>query len=155
MLAKTLAGHLDKQNMEKYSRQLLQNIYINLPQKLKEAIFSVDNAEKIYQISQRYQIPTEKVSHLAKVTGHVLLSILEMEKFISSVQSNLKINRNIAENIGRDIKQEIFQPVMDILIKIQQETAQKPISKSIPPKAPISPKPKDERIVDLKNLPNQ
>ncbi|MBA7622034.1 hypothetical protein ES703_29405 [subsurface metagenome] len=137
-----------------YSREQLQKIYLTLPKDLKEAIFSVENAEKIYQIAQKHQIPEEKISQLAKVTGHILLTVLAVEKLISSLEIELDIDRNTAQKIVQDIKQEIFSPVMPILTKIQQETSPKPIPSpaSSPPSLP-PPRPKNENIVDLKSLP--
>ncbi len=137
-----------------YSRQQLQKLYLALPQNLKEAIFSVENAEKIQQIAQRYQIPEEKTSQLAKATGQVLLTVLAVEKLISSLEIELDIDRNTAQKIVQDIKQEIFSPVMPVLTKIQQESSPKPIPS--PPSSPpplTPPKPKNENIVDLKSLP--
>ena len=139
-----------------YSRQQLQKLYLTLPQDLKEAIFSVENAEKIQQIAQRYQIPEEKTSQLASATGQVLLTVLVVEKLISSLEIELDIDRNTAQKIVQDIKQEIFSPVMPVLTKIQRESSPKPIPSPAPgPSSPTPPKPKNENIVDLKNLPNQ
>ncbi len=137
-----------------YSREQLQNIYLTLPQDLKEAIFSVENAEKIQQIAQRYQIPIQNLPKLASATGQVLLTVLAVEKLISSLEIELDIDRNTAQKIVQDIKQEIFSPVMPILTKIQQESFPEPIPSPAPSlPSPTPPKPKNENIVDLKNLP--
>jgi len=137
-----------------YSREQLQKIYLTLPQNLKEAIFSVENAEKIQQIAQRYQIPIQNLPKLASATGQVLLTVLAVEKLISSLEIELDIDRNTAQKIVQDIKQEIFSPVMPILTKIQQESFPKPIpSPPSSPPSPTPPRPKNENIVDLKSLP--
>ncbi len=139
-----------------YSREQLQKIYLTLPQSLREAIFSVENAEKIQQIAQRYQIPIQNLPKLAGATGQVLLTVLAVEKLISSLEIELDIDRNTAQRIMQDIKQEIFSPVMPILTKIQQESFPKPIPSPAPgPSSLTPPRPKNENIVDLKNLPNQ
>lgn len=136
-----------------YSREQLQNIYLSLPQNLREAIFSVENAEKIQQIAQRYQIPIQNLPKLASATGRVLLTVLAVEKLISSLEIELDIDRNTAQRIVQDIKQEIFSPVMPILTKIQQESFPKPIpGPSSSPSSSTPPKPKNENIVDLKSL---
>ena len=138
-----------------YSRQQLQEIYLTLPQDLKEAIFSVENAEKIYQIAQKHQVPKEKISQLASVIGHILLSVLAMEKFISSLELNLDIERDKAQKIADEIKQELFQPVINSLTKIQKEKFPQAVSKPSLPQPPTPSQPRDNNIIDLKNLPNQ
>lgn len=138
-----------------YSRQTLQNIYLSLPRDLKEALFSVENAEKIQQIARRYQIPIGRIPLLADVTGHVILSILVMEKFISSLQTNLNIDRITAEKIAKDIKQEIFQPIIANLTRTQQESSHKSVPKTTASKSTPPQKAKNENIVDLKNLPRE
>ena len=137
-----------------YSREQLQKIYLTLPQNLKEAIFSVENAEKIQQIAQRYQIPIQNIPKLASATGQVLLTVLVVEKLISSLEIELDIDRNTAQKIVQDIKQEIFSPVMPVLTKIQQESFPKPIPSPAPSSpSPTPARPKNENIVDLKSLP--
>jgi len=136
-----------------YSRQQLQEIYLTLPRDLKEAIFSVENADKIYQIAQKHQVPEEKISQLAKVIGHILLSVLAMEKFISSLELNLDIERDEAQKIADEVKQEIFRPVINNLTKIQKEKFPQ-FSFRPPLSQPSTPtQPKNDNIIDLKNLP--
>jgi hypothetical protein len=141
---------LSKKEVEKR-----QNIFLSLSKDLKETIFSAQTADKLYNISYgKYKLGSEQQRIISFTTGEALLGIIRLNEFANILKERLEIDQMVADRISQDIKQEIFSPVMPILTKIQQESSPKPIptSPSTPPSL-TPPRPENENIVDLKNLP--
>lgn len=136
-----------------------QEMFLSLPKDLKETILSEDTADKLYNISWgKYKLKDEQQRIVSFTAGEVMLGIVNLNEFADVFQKRLEIEQAMAEKIAQDIKQEVFLPVMESLNKIQQKSSQEPALKSIIPKSPTTskpPKPKDERVVDLKNLSNK
>lgn len=143
---------LSKEEIEKR-----QNIFVSLPKNLKETILSEETADKLYNISYgKYKLGSEQQRIISFTTGEALLGIIRLNEFANILKERLEIDQMVADQISQDIKQEIFSPVMPILTKIQQESSPKPIPSPAPsPPSPTPARPKNENIVDLKNLPNQ
>ena len=99
--------------MEKLSKDKLWAIYEILPNDLKDAIFSEDTADAIWNICKLQDV--EKVSEVAKIVGRVLMGLLPTEMFMASLQDELGINLDTAKKVTMEIEHFIFNPVKDDL----------------------------------------
>jgi len=105
--------------MEELSKDKLWAIYEALPNDLKDAIFSEDTADAIWNICKLYDI--EKVSGVAKIVGRVLMGLLPPETFITVLQERLGIDLDTAKKVGIEIEHFIFNLVKDDLDFLYKE----------------------------------
>ena len=129
--------------MQKYTREQLEAQYKKLPDALKDALFSVDAASKIYGIGRRFGLTIEKTGFMAEETGYVVLGLTRPTEFVQSLAAVLETEENKTRAIANEINNLIFFPLREALktahqIEIGEET-QKEIIKT-PPASPL-PKP--------------
>ncbi len=103
--------------MEKqYTKDELWQIYEKLPDNLKEAVFSMETADAIWNICERNEI--DEVSELSKLVGYVLLGILPPSEFQKSLETELKLAPEVAKKVFQEIHRQIFYPVQTELSKL-------------------------------------
>ena len=120
---------------EEYTREQLWKLYEKLPGELKEAIFSVETADNIYDICQRNNIEDDRISEIARYTGRVLLGILPLDEFQETLEKELKLKKDKAKKVVQEINRFIFYPVKNSLEEIY--------------KAPITPPPAGPKVAPL------
>jgi len=128
--------------MEKeYTKEELWKIYEKLPEELKEAIFSGETAENIFNICTRYGIEEgEKISKVAKYVGRVLMGLLPPNEFQETLERELNLEKEVAKGIGREIEMLIFYPVrthLEEIYKIEIAQPARPTKVTPPPRTDI------------------
>ena len=98
---------------KEYTREELWKLYQKLPEELKEAIFSEETAENIWNICERNNV--EKISSVAKYVGNVLVGVLPPEDFQETLEKELKIKKEVAKKVAQEINRFIFFPVRPAL----------------------------------------
>jgi hypothetical protein len=126
--------------MPKLKPEQLKEIYMKLPNDLKDAIFSVDSAEIIQAIGKKYNLAIDKTGELADETGLVMLGITHPDNFISNLAERLGIDKDTAGKIAGEVNNQIFAKVRESLKKIQTS----------PPEPPSPNRRGDEGEVDKK-----
>jgi len=94
-------------------------IYKTLPQDLKEAIFSEDTAEAIWNICRLCNI--NNVSKVAELVGDVLCGLLPPSEFKEKIIKELNIDEQTANKLFLYIQHYVFDPVRDDLEKLYEE----------------------------------
>lgn len=110
--------------MPKYTPQQLREIYLKLPEDLKNAIFSVDSAEIIQNIGKKYNLPIDKTGELADETGLVMLGLTHPNNFISNLAQRLNTDKETARKIAEEVNNQIFIKVRESLKKIHGVSAE-------------------------------
>jgi len=132
---------------KEYSKEQLWKLYEKIPQELKEAIFSEDTAESIWEICSRNGIEDERISEIARYTGRVLLGILPPADFQETLEKELKLGKEVAKKVSQEINRFIFYPVkssLEELYKIEIAPPAKPTGITPPPEEkPSAPPRKD------------
>ena len=105
---------------KEYSKEQLWKLYEKIPQELKEAIFSEDTAESIWEICSRNGIEDERISEIARYTGRVLLGILPPADFQETLEKELKLGKEVAKKVSQEINRFIFYPVKPALEQLYQ-----------------------------------
>jgi hypothetical protein len=109
--------------MEGLSKDELWEIYRSLPDDIKDAIFSEDTAEAIWNICQINKI--EQVSEMAKLAGRTLMGLLPPKDFEQALKQTLKLEEKTAQKIATEMEHYIFNPVKDDLDFIYEEEGKK------------------------------
>jgi len=128
-----------------------QELYLSLPQHLRQIIASEETADKLYNISWgKNQLKSDGQTIVSFTVGETLLGIINLSDFASILAKRLEIDQAKAEKIYQEINLEIFRPIMAYLPKQSQPIGPKPTP---PPNIPTQkPQPAAENIVDLKNI---
>lgn len=112
---------------KQYAQEELWKLYEKLSSELKEAVFSQETADHIWNICERYDI--DEVSEVAKLSGNVLLGILPPEYFQETLEKEIKLEKEAAKKIAQEINRFIFYPVkpaLEELYKIEITPSAKP-----------------------------
>jgi hypothetical protein len=99
--------------MPKYTQEQFRKLYEKLPEELKEAIFSTETADSIWNVYERNQI--KKVSDLAECVARVLHGVLPVEEFQKVLEKELKLKKDVAEKVFQEINRSVFFPVKESL----------------------------------------
>lgn len=94
-----------------YTQEQLLKIFKNLPEEVKDAIVSVDTADAIKNIGDKYKLHIDQMGVLASLTGGVMLGTLKPHDFLSNIQGKLNISLETAGEIVKDINTAIFFPI--------------------------------------------
>ncbi len=116
-----------------YTKEELWKVFDKLPDELKEAIFSAQTADNIWNICERNEVEeTQKVSELV---GHVLLGLLPAEGFQRALEQELQLEIEKAKKVAQEINRFIFYPVkpaLDQLYQITTTQAEKKVATTAP-----------------------
>ena len=118
---------MPEENTQQYVWQLLEK----LPLELKEAFFSSENSDFIYNVCRKYNC-LDRVSKIAEYSGRVLLGFLPPEDFQKVLEAELKLEKETAEKVAREINRFIFYPVkpeLEQLYKTGGVSAEEEISR--------------------------
>ena len=124
---------------EQYTKEHLLKLYDKLPETLKEALFSMDTADNIWNTCERNNI--NEVSEVAKLVGNVLLGILPPSESQKTLEMELKLTPEVSKKVFQEIYRQIFYPVQIELSKLYPTEAMPTATISTPaaPKAPAEP----------------
>ncbi len=95
----------------KYTKEQLWKLYENLPQDLKNAIFSEETANDIWNICTRNGIEEEDISEIAKAVGDVFLGITSPKELKSVLEREIKLSKEKAEKVFIEINRFILSSV--------------------------------------------
>ena len=107
---------------EEYTKEQIWKLYEKLPVELKEAIFSEETADNIWDICTRNGIDDERISEVARYTGRVLMGLLPPDELAETFEKELKLDKERAKKISQEINRFIFYPVkasLEELYKIE------------------------------------
>jgi hypothetical protein len=129
---------------KEYSKDQLWKLYEKLPEELKEAIFSTETADNIYNVCAKNEVEDERISEIARYTGQVLLGVLPPEDFQETLEKELKLTKDLAKKINQGINRFVFYPLkpeLEELYKTEITPSAKP-SEVTPPEEekPAAPK---------------
>ena len=127
--------------MPEYPKEQLWKIYENLPEELKEAIFSEETANNIGRVCEENKISEEKISEVARYTGHVLTGLLTPGEFQEVLETEVGLEKEVAKKVSFEINRYIFRPVKESLKLLYEE--EKPEKREHPEKEEKKPKKKD------------
>lgn len=101
-----------------YTQEQLWKLYENLPEELKEAVFSVETADDIYNTCKRNNVPDEKISKVAKYAGRTLMGLLPPDEFQKTLEKEANLSNETAKTISLEISRFVFYPVKNQLEEI-------------------------------------
>lgn len=124
--------------MDQLTRAQLIERYEKINPKLKEAIFSVETADKIDELCREFNIIKEdEIGIFSTCVGRVLLGFISLENFGDILEKELNLEKQLTIELTQKTKDVIFSPLISLLDKggdqnkLRKETA---AIKSVPEK---------------------
>ncbi len=138
--------------MKQYTDKEILEMYQQLPEDVKKAVFSVESGRIIQAIGKKYNLTPDKIGNLANETGMVMLGVSPAKDFIINIARNVYIDKETARKVASDINAQIFAKIRESLKKIhgafEEEEEIKPApSPFLTPKPPPPPVPKPTPII--------
>lgn len=118
-------------------------LYEKLPDELREAIFSAETADNIWDICDRNE--AEEVSKVAKYTGYVLVGVLSPDEFQKTLEEEVGLEKETAKKVAQEINRFVFYPVKTVLEEIYKvPIAPPPVTARVVPPTPEAPSPEEK-----------
>mgnify|MGYP001606390219 CR=1 FL=1 len=120
---------------KEYTREQLRQLYIKLPEEIKDLASSDETANNIEDICKRNGIVDERVGIISDLTRNVLLGVLPPEEFQKTLEKELGLKTDLAKKISQEIYRFIFYPVktaLEELYKIEITPTEKPKEETNP-----------------------
>jgi len=114
-----------------YSRDQLWKLYNALPVELKEAIFSTEVSEDIFNICIRNDIENKQITEIIRCTGKVLLGVLSPDEFQNDLEKEVGLKEEVAKKVAQEINRFVFYPLKPALEKLYK-------TEITPPTRPIT-----------------
>ncbi|MBU4284872.1 hypothetical protein KKF60_03270 [Patescibacteria group bacterium] len=110
-----------------------------LPPEIKEVMLSDKTTSLISEINNKYKLNAKQSDKLPILIGKIFIKEISFGDFINLLKTQLNIDSEIAKLITIDIAKNIFIPIKRYFPGIESLT-------------PNTTQPKNENIVNLKNL---
>ena len=140
--------------MKNFTEEQIAQMYDNLPEDIKDAIFGLEMNEIVEKIGRENQLNIEQIGDLANETGMVMLGVTHPNEFIGNLADRLEVDKEKARVIAQEINEQIFKKVRDSIRKIHntREEAEEEPTKGYPLFNKGLPFVQDERTEILKEI---
>lgn len=109
---------------QEYTKDYFWEIYKQLPEELKEALFSDKNNELVTHICGQAGLDDQQTAVVAKYTGRVIMGLLPLEELPVTIELELNISQELANQINRQIYISVFKHLRVSLNKINSKNTQ-------------------------------
>ena len=96
--------------LKEYTQEQFWKFYKKLPQELKDALFSEETGNAIYDICKRNEV-LEKLGEISECIGQVLLGVLSPTEFQKILEEKMELGMEKSKKIFHEINRLIFSPV--------------------------------------------
>lgn len=114
-----------------YTNEQLREVYNKIPENIRAVISSDDTDEKIFNISQKYDLHIDTAGGLGKVTLMLMLGLLKPKDFIPELIKRLKLDQETANKVAQEVNEQIFKPIRESLKKIHGLDGGKPLVEEV------------------------
>jgi len=132
-----------------YSKEQIDALFSELPADVKEAITSVDTMDIINELKEKYKLHIDQIGQLSAQITLVMAGAASPDRFISDIESSMRISKETAQAITGEVNEKIFRTIRntlkDIQLKERPEELKKE-SKNAVPQKPIVTDPYREPI---------
>jgi len=105
-----------------YNQEEMWKIYEKLPEELKQAVFSAENADHIFSICERYEI--DECSQVASLVGLVLMGVMLPRDLEAALQKDLGLDQETAQRVAQEVNRFILYPVKQQLEQLHKKVGE-------------------------------
>lgn len=114
--------------MKKYTPDEYQEIFDELPEKVKTAFWDPDVSKRARKTSSRFNLSSEESYTLLRLVGHIFLGITPPSQIKKEVQDSFP--EDIVENLYHEVIRFIIYPTQKVLREIYSDEEFKEIGVS-------------------------
>lgn len=119
--------------MPRFPKEKIDEQYKKLPDALKDAIFSVDVASKIFDIGKKFALTIEETGFLGEEAGYVMLGLVHPNDFAKSTQARINIDEEEIQQIAKEVNTQVFYPIRELFkqahrVEIPEEKPKETVS---------------------------
>ncbi len=114
-----------------YSKEDLWKIFEKLPKELKDAVFSQETADTIWDTSERNGLGGEQMHQVGALVGDSLMGLLHPEDLAQEFVEEAGLTPEQASNVARDVNRLVMFPVKTFLYDFYKEITFVPSGKVI------------------------
>lgn len=103
---------------EENIKENLSKKYDDLPEDVRNSIFSVDSNSTVEEIAKKYKLSIDESGKLADEVGLLMLGITHPKDFITNISRRLGVEESEAREITVEVNKNIFSKVRESLKKI-------------------------------------
>lgn len=137
------------QKIKRIANPLIRERYVKcfqLPQDIRQAIFNVESANKMNEISRKNNLKLEQAWRASYISGLILLGETNIVDFVKTLRDKCRLSDAQARQLARDINAAIFLPIKDSLKRIHRVSDWPREGESGPQNSPEE----NQRVVSLK-----
>jgi hypothetical protein len=126
---------------KEYTSEQFWKLYKDLPQELKDAVSAEETGDYIYEACKRNDV-LDNLDDIVKYVGQVLIGVLPLDEFQTTLEKKLSLNKTIAKKIVHEINRFVFYPVKEFLGPLHSTEITPPAKMKVtPPPQEKSPTP--------------
>jgi hypothetical protein len=108
---------------QQYTKEQYWKIYDQLPQALKEVVFSNETAEHIFTACERNGV--QEMSKVAAEVGNVLMGVILPSDFQQALEKDVGLKLPVAQAVAQGINRFVFFPVKQQLEELHAVPGEK------------------------------
>lgn len=108
---------------QQYNQDQLWKVFETLPEELKQAVFSAENADHTFSICERYGI--EECSKVASLIGLVLMGVMLPRDLEAALARDLGLDGDTAQRVSQEVNRFIFYPVKQQIEQLHKKVGEK------------------------------
>ncbi|MDD5145438.1 MAG: hypothetical protein PHF44_01105 [Candidatus Pacebacteria bacterium] len=106
--------------LEEFKQEEINKLIDELPEDIKETLFSLETADTINNASKMYELEDEEITELTDCVALTLLGIIPLSDFQKTIKERAKLTDSLAKTISQQITRLIFYPVKNSLEELQK-----------------------------------
>jgi len=95
-----------------FPQEEIKERYNNLPQHMKDFMFSEDNASAFWEAGEANHISEEKLKIISELIGYVILGLIRPEDFTKKLEEVAGLDHRVSPIINEVVMNQVLAPIM-------------------------------------------
>jgi hypothetical protein len=114
--------------LEKYTKEEINKIYEELPDNLKDVLFSEETSKNIYNSCKENDLTEEKMKEVSTLVGEIILGITSVNDLEKNIVRDLEISIDKAKSISGEISRFVLSPVKEEIEQVFKKNTNKEVN---------------------------
>jgi hypothetical protein len=114
--------------LEKYTKEEINKIYEELPDNLKDVLFSEETSKNIYNSCKENDLNEEKMKEVSTLVGEIILGITSINDLEKNIVRDLEISIDKAKSISGEISRFVLSPVKEEIEQVFKKNTNKEVN---------------------------
>lgn len=106
----------------KLTQEQYREIYLKLPDEIKDVAVSSDVNQTIYNICEKHKLHIDEAGKVYNITMDVVMGIIATKNFESEIVREIKIDPLKSSVIVRDIDEQVLAPIKETMVRLYKHS---------------------------------